>query len=496
MKYKILTVVLVLGMIAAAVGFQNIELEKNRYHQHKMAVEKDECTDHDDRTFCTHLPLIHIVTDEEMPNSFQMDANGNKVPNETFVGATVEYFDNEIKNNHLTDTATVKERAIVRTRGASSREFDKKGYLIKFKEEDLVLNKRVSLSGMTKDSEWALHGPFMDKTLIRNYMCYNLSGEIMEYAPNVRFCEAFLNGEYIGVYLLTEKVEYNADGRINIERSDADMDETAYIVEVDREEKDYFGAINTFAEYSYIHKISEGSAGYTKIVYPGNGLTEEQKQFIVDDISRFEKVLYSFDYNDEDYGYENFIDVDSFVDYFLINEFTLNYDAMTLSRYIYKDIGSKIKLCVWDFNSAFDNYEHPMNLPETFLLQDSRWYEYLMKDESFVDQVVKRYWKLRESYFDEAYLLNYIDETIAYLGPAIGRNYEKWGYSFESEYNGVNYDYLEPIERNPRNYEEAVKQLKDCIRQRIVHMDTHIDRLYSLCHESLNKKYNYEKEGP
>ena len=180
----------------------------------------------------------------------------------------------------------------------------------------------------------------------------------------------------------------------------------------------------------------------------------------------------------------------------MINEFTLNYDAMTLSRYIYKDIGSKIKLCVWDFNSAFDNYEHPMNTPETFLLQDSRWYEYLMKDESFVDQVVKRYWELRESYFDEKYLLDYIDETIAYLGPAIGRNYEKWGYSFESEYNGVNYDYLEPVERNPRNYEEAVEQLKDCIKQRIVHMDTHIDRLYSLCHESINKKYNYEKEGP
>jgi len=52
-----------------------------------------------------------------------------------------------------------------------------------------------------------LHGPFLDKTLMRNYMWYNLSGQIMEWAPDVRFCEVFLNGGYQGVYVMEEQIE-------------------------------------------------------------------------------------------------------------------------------------------------------------------------------------------------------------------------------------------------------------------------------------------------
>jgi len=166
-----------------------------------------------------------------------------------------------------------------------------------------------------------------------------------------------------------------------------------------------------------------------------------------------------------------------------------------LSTCVYKDIGDKMKLCVWDFNSAFDLYDTSVITPETFSLQNSMWYSYLFKDKEFVDQVVQRYYELRESYFNEEYLMTYIDETIAYLGPAIDRNYEKWGYSFQSIYNGKSYDYLFPEERNPRSYDEAVAQMKNCISERIVHMDANIERLYTLCHDSLNKNYNYKEEG-
>lgn len=131
--------------------------------------------------------------------------------------------------------------------------------------------------------------------------------------------------------------------------------------------------------------------------------------------------------------------------------------------------------------------------PETFALQNSLWYTQLFKDKEFVDRVVTRYYELRKLYFNEEYMNNYIDETIQYLGPAIGRNFDKWGYSFNSVVDGVLYDYLYPHERNPRSYDEAVAQLKQCISDRIAHMDSHIDRLYSLCHDSLNKSYVYTK---
>jgi len=495
MKYKIICVVVVITMIFGSFMFQNIKIDNNRHHQHLDAHQKEACTDHGKDVFCTHLPLMNIVTDAAMPDAYVIDEYGNKTSNEEFVGATIQYFDNEYKNNHLEDEPTISERATIRIRGASSRGYDKKSYLIKFKHEDMVNGKRVSLSGMTADSEWVLNGPFVDKTLIRNYLCYNLAGEIMEYSPNVRFCEAYLNGEYIGLYLLMEKVEYNSDGRINIERTDEDMDVTSYIVEIDRKGNDAFREIDTFAAYSYLYDKSKMNAGHMKIVYPSTTLTEEQRNYIISDISQFEKSLYSFAYSDDAKGYRNYIDVESFVDYFLINEFTLNYDAQALSRYVYKDIGGKLKMCVWDFNLAFDYYETSVVSPETFVLQSSMWYNQLFKDEAFVNQVVQRYMELRDEYFNEEYLYQYIDETIAYLGPAIERNYDKWGYSFNSEYNGKNYDFLVPIERNVRSYDEAVAQLKSCIRDRIQHMDANLDRLYLLSHDSLNKKYNYDKEA-
>lgn len=63
-----------------------------------------------------------------------------------------------------------------------------------------------ALAGMAAHDEWALNGPFLDRTLLRNYLCLNVAGEIMEYAPNVRYCELYLNGEYQGLYLLMETV--------------------------------------------------------------------------------------------------------------------------------------------------------------------------------------------------------------------------------------------------------------------------------------------------
>lgn len=316
----------------------------------------------------------------------------------------------------------------------------------------------------------------------------------MDYAPNVRFCEVFINGEYMGVYLIVEKIEYSKDGRISIEKTNPKLDCTSYIVQIDRIPKDANKGIETFSSYSYIATNKGENRGYYQIVYPNLSLTEEQKNYIESDISKFEKALFSYDYNDNLHGYKAYIDVDCFVDYFLINEFSLNYDAMGLSTYLYRDIGDKMKLCVWDFNSAFDYYDTSVITPETFYLQNAMWYPYLFKDKEFVDRVVNKYYKLRKTYFNEEYLMAYIDETIDYLGPAIERNYDKWGYSFSSIHNGKLYDYLSPEERNPRTYEEAVEQLRSCISDRIIHMDAHIERLYTLCHDSLNKNYNYKKE--
>lgn len=238
--------------------------------------------------------------------------------------------------------------------------------------------------------------------------------------------------------------------------------------------------IDTFSVYSkrFPNKVD--------IVYPGaSNLTPEIAESIRQDFSQFEKAIYSFDYDNKKYGYETMIDTQSFVDYFIINELTLNYDAGWLSTFIYKDVDGKYKMCIWDFNSACDNYQDTYLKPSSLQFQYNVWYVMLMKDEKFVEKIINRYHELRKTYLSEDYLNSYIDETIEYLGDAVQRNFDKWGYTFEEEY-----DLLRPAERNPRNYQEATSLLKNAIKQRGSWLDKNIHTLRQYAAESKVKKYN------
>lgn len=184
-------------------------------------------------------------------------------------------------------------------------------------------------------------------------MWYNIAGEIMDYAPNVRFCEVMINGEYMGLYVLAENITAGENGaRLNLSVDKKDNSFTGYLLRMDQGSTNPIKNIDTFSVYSkrFPNKVD--------IVYPGaSNLTPEIAESIRQDFSQFEKAIYSFDYDNKKYGYETMIDTQSFVDYFIINELALNYDAGWLSTYIYKDIDGKYKMCIWDFNSACDNYQ-------------------------------------------------------------------------------------------------------------------------------------------
>lgn len=209
------------------------------------------------------------------------------------------------------------------------------------------------------------------------------------------------------------------------------------------------------------------------------------KEEISKDFSDFEKALYSYDYDNEKYGYETLLDAESFIDYFLINELTCNYDAGWLSTYIYKDTSGKFRICLWDMNSVCDNYQDSQIDSMGFQMQNCLWYVMLMKDEDFTDALIDRYWQLRETYFDLDYLNQYIDDTTAYLGDAVDRNFQVWGYTFQPEH-----DLLIPTDRNPRSYDAAVEQMKDFLKRRTAWMDENIDTLRQYSAESKVKKFN------
>ncbi len=451
-------------------------------HQHLTALPKQECS-HSGDVFCTHLPLISI------------DTRGQEVPGVTMedkrlITTDVKIFDSETQNNHLTDTPTLTLQANIRYRGNSSRYFDKLSYLFRTVDENGE-DLDVSLLGMPEEESWVLNGPFLDKTLIRNYMCMNISAEVMGYAPRVRFFELYFNGEYQGVYLLMEHVNRDSN-RVPISKYNEDDPFTSYILRLDRGDEPV-NALNPFSEYAMRRFPDTLTNRYDfNIEYPPKDLlTPEIVRYIEEDLSQIEKAIYSFDYDDDVYGYSNLLDVDSFVDYFILNEFFQNSDAMLYSTYFYKDLRSTLSVGpVWDWNNACDNYMEEIHDGTGFRM--TGWYMYfmLLRDEDFVEQIIARYRFLRQNVLSEEYLLNYIDSTVAYLGDAVDRNYEVWGYSFDPD-QLTEGQYLEPKSRNPSNYEEAIQQLKNFLIARGNWLDQYIENLRQYGHESRNKRYNH-----
>lgn len=492
MKYR------VIGTLAAVLMLLTVLLTSawsdegpaNRVHQHLTARQPDAGCDCDGSELCTHLPLVLIDTGgQEIPGKVtgQTDdfgetintlaADGRDVIDVSFV-----VVDNQTRNNHPSDEATLTTTAQIRVRGHSSRQFEKSPYQLDFVDENGEAAP-AAVMGMPAHSEWVLYGPYLDKSLVRNYMWYNIAGEVMEWAPNVRYCELILNGEYRGLYLMVETITDGEDCRLNLSTTEQNVKTTGYLLRGDRTTQEDLGGQRDI--YTYLERMLTLRTDIL-IKYPGrSSLTQELRQEIELDYAAFEKALYSYDYDTDDYGYWNYIDVDNFVDYFLINEFSLNVDAGRYSTYIYKDLSGKFKLAVWDFNNACDNFPTDPLTPDQINMVSHTWFFMLCKSEDFVERLLDRYDELRASVLNETYLLNYIDETLAYLGPAVERNNQRWNDAM------TQWEPLTPEERNLHSHEEAVDQLKEWLYERGIWLDENIHTIRQNCHPSRTKVYDH-----
>lgn len=460
----------------------NYEVKISRIHHHKENEKINYSVN--ESIFESHLPIIKITTNGQKIPGTPISKEDGVIISETAengddtIIASFSIIDGQSGNNKLNDKETIISKSLIHYRGNSSRYFDKKSYSIKLINEDNSENKK-ELIGMTNHDKWILNGPFLDRSLLRNYLCLNISGEIMDYSPNVRYCELFVNEEYQGLYLLMESVN-RGEGRVDITKTNKNNDITSFIVRWDRIGK----GDNELDNYTYYTYKSDVSA--LDIVYPGSSeITEGKKNYINEHISKVEKILYSKDLWDVNNNYSKYLDVNAFAEYFIINEFFRNIDAGRFSTFYYKDSRGKIKPCVWDFNNSCNNYIDYIWNEAGFSMQNAPWFSQLLKDKRFVDKVVKKYRKLRENILSEEYILNYIDETNQWLDDAIIRNDSVWGYVYDlNNYNGMNF--LTPVERNVVSHKDAVTQLKEFIIHRGRWLDDNIGSLYQYCSESKN----------
>ncbi|MEX1376010.1 MAG: CotH kinase family protein [Eubacteriales bacterium] len=412
-----------------------------------------------DKEFVSNLPIVYI------------DTLGNEIDKTLAIRASISIADHG--ENSTSDAPDKQMYADIKFRGNSSYyTFDKKQYHIELKADidgDDTIKK--SILGMAEADDWVLNGPFLDRSLSRNYLGYKVARQLLRWAPDTRYCEVFLDGKYQGLYIMIEPITNEKD-RLALSEYSLISGRTPYVLKTDRVGTEE-SAISTYGIQSgnYANEIS--------IDYPvWKKLTDSQYLYILNDINTIQEVLYSDYFDNDDAGYSKYIDVDSFVDYYIISEFMMVTDAGNLSTYVYKDLNSKLHITTWDFNNSYNNIPWENKYYDRFYVAEANWFSRLLQDRKFVDAVVERYSQLRLDILSDDNLINMIDENIKYISDAANRNFEVWGYTFK-------YDLLSPDGdgniRDPKSYEEAVSMLENEIKLRGRFLDENIEQLYDYC---------------
>lgn len=380
----------------------------------------------------SNLPIVIIDTEAE-------------IVDEPKTAGWMRIIRNKGAMNYITDTANIYDGNIgIEIRGSYSARLPQTPY--GFETQDATGdNNNVKLIGMPKENDWILLPNYNEKTFIRNSLPFKLFREMGHYAPRTRHCEVVVNDSYEGIYILTEKLKRD-DKRIDVAKLDDDDNAGdsitgGYIFKID-----YFTDSSSWM--SNYHPIDRPRANVHFVYHDPKPeeLSDEQKLYIQTYVDAYESVLYSDSYDDLETGYHQYIDAESFADYFIIQELSRNVDGYKKSRYFFKDKDSKGGLInsgpVWDFDWAWKNLNDACNI---FNMTDGSGWAYkingttcnvrpspagwmvkLMEDTVFQNIVGTRYHTLRDSFLSDDYIHNYIDSIETMVESAQERHYTRW----------------------------------------------------------------------
>jgi len=298
----------------------------------------------------------------------------------------------------------------IRGRGNSTWNMPKKPYKIK-------LDKKASLFGVPADKDWVLLANYSDKTLLRNTVAMRIS-EIcgLPWTPKTFPVELYLNDEYQGCYDFTEHKETSAD-RVKISPS-------GFYLEIEAK-KDKTVWFDTGMKVPVMFNEPEQPA-------------EEQFSYVRDFFEGMEAALRSENRADPQEGYAAWIDVDSFVSQYIVQELTKNIDAdLFKSQFLTLEPGGKLTFAhVWDFDLALGNCDYFSGHPgmdssfrgwyiRNYTQQGpgTGWYWYLFKDPAFASAVKARWQAIYPS-------LEQLSEEISVLASSLSRaahhNFARW----------------------------------------------------------------------
>jgi hypothetical protein len=396
-------------------------------------------------------------TDSNLPIIIIETVNGDEIPDEPKILGTMKIIQRPNGDRNFVSDAS-NEAFLnysgtigIETRGSSSQELLKKPYGIDTLEDDGIENDNVQLLGMPKENDWILNSFAFDDSMMRDYISYTMARQMGQYAVNLKYCEVVLNGDYIGLYALSEKIKRDGD-RVDIAKLSDDENSLpeitgGYIIQTDRT-----GGDNPPEAWN------NNGAGYIHEKPNSDDITSAQSSYI-------ESVFRDLDDNATNSiitsGYPSIIDVPSFVDYMLVAEFASNVDAYALSTFYHKDRSGKLRAGpVWDYNLTYGNdlfqWGYDRSFTDVWQFNYSNiganfWGD-LFADPTFKCYLSKRFNEVTNTGepLNYDYISSLIDSTAALISEALVRENERWN----------------TIE----NFSEEIINMKSWIQERITWM--------------------------
>ena len=450
-------------------------------------------------TFDNNAPTPFVFSTSNLPIVI-INTNGVPIQDEPSINATMGIvFNGDGIINSVNDIPNnYNGNILIEYRGNYSQTLPQKPYKIEtIDAANAELD--VSILGMPEEHDWVLIANYNDKVFMRNTLAYDLFTSMGHYATRHKFCEVVLNGNYQGIYILMESIKRD-NNRVDIARLDPDENTGNNLTGGYILKNDYWD-VNDSWQLNF-HPIDHPELDVHLVYeYPKpDVITIQQKTYIQTFINNFETALYGPNYTSATTGFRSYIDTNSFIDYFIINELSRNNDGFKKSSYFHKDKNSSSTIAklkagpVWDFDWAWKNINECSIFAATdgsgwaHLINDCNpdnnstgWFVRLLQDPSFQSELHCRWNYLRTTILSDSSLTNYIDTTALFLQQAQERHFEKWGNL------GVNTGAPE-VDNDVATFEEQIIKFKSWINLRLSWLDANMPGDISGC--SLNSLEN------
>ena len=325
----------------------------------------------------------------------------------------------------------------IRGRGNSTWTYPKKPYALK-------LDEKAEILGMPKHKRWVLLANWMDRTLLRNRVAFQIAKSTgMAWNPRGEFVDVVLNGKHIGNYYLCEHIKVDKN-RVNIHELSEEDIEGGYIMELD-------------VYYDEVFKFKSAVKGLPYMFKDPDEVNEQQLAYMQNYINTLENSLY----NDEELAigkFMEYMDIDSYIDWWFVHELAKNGEpGHPKSTYMYKDKGGKLFAGpAWDFDWGTFR-------PGTgFTVKHALYYPRLFQNANFVSRVKER-WALLKPEFDK--ISAFIESEAKNITPSEKMNHILWPIT-----QTVNGDEL-------MTFEEAVLRMKSSYEQKLQWLDDAINNM-------------------